>query len=120
MFSRVYEFLFFTFNKTMDLLTYDFYYYRILQQLESLKKIKLELLRHKSLELIKALPKLYGATHRVDQACTSYALRGEATRRETPYDAERIFFFAYIKHGRRTLEFNPEKTKPNEPPRRNM
>jgi hypothetical protein len=45
----------------MDLLTYDLYYYRILKQLEILKKNKLEILRQKSLKLIRALPILYSA-----------------------------------------------------------
>lgn len=43
----------------MDFLTYDVYYYRILEQLENLKKKKLQILSEKSSILIKSLPFLY-------------------------------------------------------------
>lgn len=86
----------------MDLLTYDLYYYRILQQLESLKKNKLELLRHKSSQLISALPMLY-----------------QSRRVASPTEEHIIFFFVYIKHGR-NIGFNLSKRKSNESPRRDM
>ena len=90
----------------MDLLTYDLYYYRILQQLESLKKNKLELLRHKSSQLIRALPMLYD-------------FQAQSRRVASPTEEHIIFFFVYIKHGR-NIGFNLSKRKSNESPRRDM
>lgn len=43
----------------MDFLTYDVYYYRILEELENLKKKKLQITEEKKSKLVNSLPFLY-------------------------------------------------------------